>query len=234
MRSTEAGRSSNTQADEAKLDTAELRKFVGPDRALVEFVNFGGSFSAFVVTDRTIEYFARLAREDDIARAVEGLHFQFGTLRYGGVLRGFAQQLKDKTDNQLARLYSLLLRPLSDHLNTRELIVVPAGNLNLVPFHALHDGDKYIVESREVSYAPSAAIWQKLNRTPGREIKKALLMGFADERIPLVEREIEMLHEIFPSAKVFTGGDATFSSFTGNAPGRDLIHLGCHGHFRPR
>ena len=158
--------------------------------------------------------------------------FSLVLCRYGGMLRGFARQLKDRTDNQLARLYSLLLRPLSDHLNTRELIVVPAGNLNLVPFHALHDGDKYIVESREVSYAPHA-IWQKLNRTPGREIKKALLMGFADERIPLVEREIEMLHKIFPSAKVFTGGDATSPSFTGNAAGRDIIHLGCHGRFRP-
>ena len=42
------------------------------------------------------------------------------------------------------------------------------------------------IESREVVYSPSASVWQALQEKPRRKPKNCLLMGFADEAIPLV------------------------------------------------
>jgi CHAT domain-containing protein len=60
-----------------------------------------------------------------------------------------------------------------------------------------------------------------------------LLIGFADEKIPLVQREIETLEKIFRKAKTLSGKDATFAAYTKNAPQFDALHLACHGQFRP-
>jgi hypothetical protein len=37
-------------------------------------------------------------------------------------------------------------------------------------------------------------------------------MGFADERIPFVDSEIEILREIFHKSKSYTGEQATFAA----------------------
>jgi CHAT domain-containing protein len=49
----------------------------------------------------------------------------------------------------------------------------------------------------------------------------------------LVGREIENLKRIFPESKSFTGEEATFAAFTKNAARFDVLHLACHGQFRP-
>jgi CHAT domain-containing protein len=65
------------------------------------------------------------------------------------------------------------------------------------------------------------------------QAKTALLIGFADERIPLVDQEIAALQKIFPQAQTFMGSAATFLNYTENAPATDILHLACHGQFRP-
>ncbi|HEY8560198.1 MAG TPA: CHAT domain-containing tetratricopeptide repeat protein [Pyrinomonadaceae bacterium] len=220
------------------LETAEdveaLRKRLGAGRALVEFVKFDGSFSAFVVTGEKIEYFAELAKESEILALLEGLRFQFGALRYGAESLGAALgELKARADFYLTKLYEKLVRPLADALEARDLTIVPAGALHYVPFHALKN-ERYLIETREVVYAPSATVWQFLHRKgASRKREKALLVGFADEKVPLVNGEIAALREIFPAAKILTGEDASFSNYTLNAPRFDILHLACHGQFRP-
>ena len=58
-------------------------------------------------------------------------------------------------------------------------------------------------------------------------------MAFADEKIPLVDREIDRLARTLPNAVRFSGRRATFASFTSNAGKFDIVHLACHGQFRP-
>jgi CHAT domain-containing protein len=162
------------------------------------------------------------------------LHFQFGSLRFGAsAIDGFAQQIKKRADAYLNSLFDILMRPLVERVGDRNLVIVPAGTLNYVPFHALFDGSSYVIESREVSYSPSAAVWQELRSRRRKTAKTALLMAYADERIPLVNREVDQLSIVLPGARKFTGQNATFSAFQANAPDFDLIHLACHGQFRP-
>jgi CHAT domain-containing protein len=217
------------------IDIASLRKQIGSKKALVEFVELDGAFSAFVVTNDRVEYVDRLKMsEDELGSLLEGLHFQFGALRFGPEALGpFASQLKSRTDAYLKELFERLLRPVIRLTGVRDLVIVPAKGLNYVPFHALFDGEKYMIESRDVTYAPSAAVWMNLNRRPAAKPGRALLMAYADERIPLVNQEVRELADSLPGSVKFVGRQATFSAFKENAGKYDLIHLACHGQFRP-
>ena len=220
--------------DRGRLDVAALQKRLGSERALIEFVIDDGIYSAFVVTSDRLHYSGALASEQDVMSALEGLHFQFGALRFGGDAVGpFAAQLKERADVYLRRLNEKLLQPLAQYIGVRDLVIVPSGALNYVPFHALRDGEEYLIESREIVHSPSAAVWEMLDSRGDRSFRNALLMSFADEKIPLVDREVRQLAKTLPNAVKFTGRSATFAEFERSASKFDLIHLACHGQFRP-
>lgn len=216
------------------LDFKKLQNGLGKEKALIEFVKFDQIFSAFVVTNRKIHYVGNLAKESEIFALLEGLRFQFGALRYGAkTLENFIGELKKRADFYLRRLHEKLIAPLEEFLENRDFVVVPVAALHYVPFHALRDEDEsYLVERRKIIYAPGATVWQFLAEKRSPKLKNALFIGFADEKIPLVNREIKTLKKIFPRAKSFTGEKATFAAYTKNAAEFDLLHLACHGQFR--
>lgn len=219
----------------AVIDVVKLQRRLGRDRALVEFVISDGAFSAFVVSSDRISFYPGIATEAEILSLLDGLHFQFGSLRFGGeAVRQFAPQLKSRADSYLDGLYLKLLAPFEREISGRDLVIVPAGATNYVPFHALRDAGRYVVESCEVVCSPSAAVWLHLNsRSRRRGPSNAMLMSFADEKIPFADREVDVLSKRLPEASKFTGRRATFAAFESNAPKYDLLHLACHGQFRP-
>lgn len=210
-----------------------LKKHLGADQTLIEFVEIDGVFAAFVVNGNKIGFIGDLATVPEIAGDLEDLNFQFDSLRYGTTgMERFLGQMKSRSDACLANLYDRLLRPIEHLLKGSSLVIIPAGLLHYVPFHALYDGENYVVEQFETTYAPSAGVWSKLQERPPRRIENSLLVGFADERIPLVESEVDDIRRIVSKPKTLIGDDATFAAFTKNASRRDLIHLACHGQFR--
>lgn len=226
-------RASKNEKQAKFLSVEKLQNSIGAKKAIVAFVCFDNLFSAFIVTDKQVEFVADLAKEDEILSLLEGLHFQFGSLRYGAAhLKLFEKELRKRADIYLQKLYEKLFAPIEAFAENRDLVIVPAASLNYVPFHALFDGEKYLVETREISSAPSATVWNFLQKKRTRKMKNALLIGFADERIPLVNNEIKELKKIFAAAKTFTGKEANFSAFTEKAADFDLLHLACHGQFR--
>jgi tetratricopeptide (TPR) repeat protein len=235
MRQIESTRTSEAKVTEIDdvSDIKSLQKLLGPRRALIEFVNFDEKLSAFVIDGEKIHFRPDLAGTKEILALLEGLQFQFGALRYGAPRLGrFLDELKTRADFYLQRLYEKLLEPLAALIEDKDLVVAPVGATHYVPFHALHDGRNYVIEKREVVYAPSATVWQVLNKRAAQKPANALLIGFADERIPLVNREIKALSKIFKSSEKFLGEKATFAAYTENAPKFDILHLACHGQFR--
>jgi len=187
----------------AMIEIATLQKQLGRRNAAIEFVADSEMISVFVVTDERIEYVNRIASENEVMECLEGLHFQFGSLRFGGdQVAVFAEQLKSRADSYLKLLYNKLIAPIEQNIGDRDVIVLPTGVLNYVPFHALHDGTKYLVESRSLRYAPSASVWLSLKSRRTTAAKNAFLMAYADERIPLVNDEVKKLKKLLPKKAV--------------------------------
>ncbi len=228
----------DTEFNKAKLsgknDLKNLQNQIGKQKVLVEFLKFDGNLSAFIISENKIYYVANLAEESEMIELLEGLQFQFGALRFGTKhLEKFMPELKKRADFYLRKLYEKLIEPLAGFLEKRDLIIVPVGALHYIPFHALFDGENYLIEAREIVYSPSATVWQKLNSKADKKLKNALLFGFADEKIPLVNQEIKTLAKTFKNSESFTGKRANFNNYTENAPKFDILHLACHGQFRP-
>lgn len=215
------------------FDVHTCQRRLGNRGTLIEYVERSGRISAFVVTGGKLSYVADLCRADEVAAELNDLQFQFGACRFGMERLGkFVDELKRRADKCLERLFNMLVYPLETLLADSEIIFIPSGQLSEVPFPALFDGEQYLTERFTVNLAPGAAVWLKLRERSYDPPKKALLVGFADERIPLVETEIDALNELFPSQKVLRGSAASLAAFSKAAPEFDLIHMACHGQFR--
>lgn len=225
--------SAKRKALTTSFDVAKTAASLGPRRALVNYATFDGKLNAFVLTSDGLHFSPDLSSENSVAHELEDLRFQFGALRYGRhAVSAFTDQLKYRADAALARLYRKLISPLESAIGDRDVVIVPHGPAHYVPFSALRSSSGYLVQSRKVTMAPSASIWTALNGRPESQLRKPLLIGFADEAVPEVESEVKAIAKMLPQPTVFTGTTATFSNFRENAVGHDLIHIACHGRFR--
>ncbi len=135
----------------------------------------------------------------------------------------------------LRSLHRLLLAPVlplldgSDDGSGGELVVVPHRRLHQVPFHALHDGVGHVVQRWAVTTAPSTvgAAPAPVGAGP------AFVLAVPDAHAPLVEAEAKALAEVLPDAEVLVGPGATWDALRAALPGPSLVHIACHGLYRP-
>jgi CHAT domain-containing protein len=188
---------------------------------------------AFVVTNERVEVVRNLGSESEVVSELERCRFQIDTLRFGSEqVRSHLPALAERTQKHLRALYDRLLRTAEAMIGERQLVVVPHCALHYLPFQALHDGDSYLIERREVSFAPSAVVLQQCIDRPRRDFRKALLLGVADEQIPGVREELHALDNVFANVKRFADEAATIDVLRKNSTGVDVLHLACHAHFR--
>src|SRR5207237_8266754 len=91
------------------------------------------------------------------------------------------QGLSDSACSLLKALYRALLGPVAARLDgLARLIVVPFGLTHAVPFHALHDGRRHLLEVVDVSAAPSSAVHQLCARRAAPADRTALALACSD------------------------------------------------------
>jgi CHAT domain-containing protein/tetratricopeptide (TPR) repeat protein len=215
------------------LDLSALTRSLGPETALVEYALLGEEVLAFVVTDERVEVVRNLARERTVSEALAQFRFQLGSLHYGAArVRSHLPALTARARHHLRALYDLLLRRVEPAIGDRRLVVVPHRALHYVPFHALDDGEAYVVERREVSYAPSAGVLRHCLSKPASVYERALLFGVADEQAPRVREEVRAVAPLFDEATALLDDEATLAAMRERAQQADVLHLACHGQFR--
>lgn len=215
------------------FELGKLQRDLGPETALVEYATLDDELLAFVVTDKKLEVFRDLAAEPELSQRVQDFRFQIDALRYGAKsIRKHLPALTSRVTQRLKSLYALLIRPLEYAIDGRGLIIVPHRTLHYLPFHALHDGDRFLVERCEVSYSPSAVVFQQCLRRKAQRFSSATLFGVADDAIPGVRDEVRLICEVLPNAESFLDQDATLQSLRESSAETDILHLACHAQFR--
>src|SRR5687767_2836186 len=222
-----------TRQEEDHFSIAQLQTALGNERALVEYTTIDDEVIAFVVTIERVEVVRDLGKESEIVAEIERCRFQIDTLRYGSTqVRNHLPALAERTRRHLRSLYDRLLRTIEPRIGERELVIVPHRALHYLPFQALHDGESYLIERREVSFAPSAVVLQQCLDRPKHDFQNALLLGVADEQIPGVHEELRSLDRIFPQVSRFLDKAATAEVLRRSSTGVDVLHLACHAQFR--
>ena len=215
------------------FDLAQLQRDLGSDTALVEYFWLEEGALAFVVTGAALHVVELTCDEAEVETALQQFHFQLGALRHAGAhLQRHMPALIQRVQRPLATLYDLLLAPLLGYLGDRRLVVAPQRSLHYVPFHALYDGEHYLIETREVSAAPSATLLHHCLAAPAPPLRRALLLGLPDAYAPRVADEVAAIAPLFADTVTLLGEAATRTGLEQHAPAADLVHLACHGRFR--
>ena len=77
--------------------------------------------------------------------------------------------LRQQADRDLAQqVFHDLLGAVPEYQQKQDVIVIPDGELHLLPFSALMDGKQYVLASHQVSVAPSGTVLDVLRRREGR------------------------------------------------------------------
>ncbi len=216
------------------LSLEAIQATLSPGARLLAYYIAGDELMAFVVSPRAeVRVHRRLTTPGELAPALDRLGMQWNRFRLGAEhVARHRETLEQSARAILADLYDQLMRPLADDLDSKQLIIVPYGPLHGVPFHALYDGQSYLIEHCEISYAPSATVMARCQARPRRPLELALVVGVPDASIPHVAQEAETVAALFPGARLLQGHEATMPALRAAAAGRDLLHLACHGLFR--
>ena len=143
----------------------------------------------------------------------------------GDYVQEYATPLLKAANQHLQELYTELIMPFASAIKGRHLIIVPHGPLHYIPFHALYDGTRYLVDRFTISYAPSASVLRYCidretvtNATP-------LIVGVPDENAPLIEYEVQSLRKLVSDCRTLSGKRATRRVFQREAVEADFIHV---------
>jgi hypothetical protein len=128
----------------------DVQKMLEPDELLVEYYAVGDAFQTFVIGHDMFHAFPNIALSAETRASIRGLNFQLSKFHLQpAYLKKHASSLLAAARHHLQNLHSTLIAPISHLLKGRQrLIIVPHQMLHYVPFHALYDGDNYLIDKR--------------------------------------------------------------------------------------
>jgi CHAT domain-containing protein len=220
---------------------SDLREALKPGETVIEYFTTGDHVSAFIASRESFNVVRRIASKSEIERALATLRFQIEKFNYGtDYVEAHFGQLRRGTNETLHQLYESVFAPLEALVATDRLVIIPHGALHYVPFHALTDGGRYLIDRFEISYAPSAAVLRlcRARRDAARisdfksGISEMVALGLAETGTPSINEEMDALASLFPGAVVLTGDEATRDNLLKAAPRGRFLHLASHGYFR--
>ncbi len=169
-----------------------------------------------------------------LASRVREIHRRFADqlikFRLGAThVERFAEGIQAASDEILHDLYLELIEPLESRLaRSSRLLVVPDGSLHWLPFSALHDGSRYLVDRFAISYAPTATVFDRCIRRPPVTTGEHLVMASTEEGVSEAQA---VAKELSPS-RMLLGSQASAAALREFAESSRLIHLATAAAFR--
>lgn len=135
------------------------------------------------------------------------------------------------------KLYQAILGPVLSRVPAgKRICIVPHRSLHYVPFQALHDGEKYVIETRDVFYAASGSAFVELRKRARQGGTNLLILDpilSDDPKSPFAKTETEALKKQHPEARVFVRNTATVEAFKEGSKDAGIIHVSSHGYYNP-
>ncbi len=210
----------------------EIRAALAPGAILVEFFRVHSRFLAAVITRDQCEIMP-VADVSRVSELMALLQFQLSKFRLGPQYRSFlGGQLLRVVQAHLRELYQQVLAPIRHLLRGRQLIFVPHDALHYLPFHALFDGRRHLIDSYPISYAPSASVFVLCSRRSSKAGGPSLVLGVPDPRAPNIHEEVQAISAILADSELFVGESASEEKLRERGPSSPFIHIATHAYFR--
>jgi CHAT domain-containing protein/tetratricopeptide (TPR) repeat protein len=214
------------------VTAAQIQSKLPADTVMVEYYLARDWFYACVITPGRIRIFA-VAEVSQVREELRLLQLQLAKFRLGEeYIRPLRRMLMEATDYHLRNLYSLLIAPIYPGLQAAHLVIVPHSFLHYLPFHALTDGTRALIDDFTISYAPSASVFALCQNKEPVKGGKALVLAVPDERAPHIRNEAEHVAAALGNARLFIGEEATEEKLRIFGAQSQFIHIATHGYFR--
>jgi len=187
--------------------------------------------SFWVLDEQTLAFVLTQTRFNAIALSItrKDLYTQIAAFR------DFANTDTSHPESAVA-LYRALIEPLKPYLSTSHLVIVPHGELHYLPFAALTDGTRYMIDDYTLAYLPSVSAWPHIQQNTGHANANPLILGNpatdnADLKpLPHAESEAQAIAELYQIAPLL-GSNATESALRVQVEQAGVLHLAVHGSY---
>ncbi len=214
------------------IDLSAMQSVLPPDTILLEYYQARG-----------IVYVGLLDRRDlMVVPLTPAAHIR-------GLLRSLQQQLSKcqlepdssieggeepapAVQPSLHTLFTELIGPVRRHVRHRHLVVAPHGFLHYLPFHALFDGQRYLVDEHAVSYVPSASVFYLCCQRERQQRENSLILGISEEGVPDHVEEARAVASVLPNARLVLGEAASAECLRAYAPSSRFLHIASTAAFR--
>ncbi|MCS6804436.1 MAG: CHAT domain-containing protein [Acidobacteriota bacterium] len=217
------------------IDMDRVRHHLADDEVLIEYFMLNDRLMAFVLDRNDARLVNDVTNLTTTAPLLQWVRFYNEQCTMADRLSP-AQLAQAATMQRqcLEKLYAHLIAPIEPLIDGKKLIIAPHGFLHYIPFHALHDGQQFLIDRYEISYCPSANVFtlcteKARTQSAGDDM---LILGISDEAAPLIRDEVQAVKSLWPKARLFMDRDATFERLQQHAPTARWLHLASHGTFR--
>jgi len=222
-----------TASPQGVVPLEAIRAHLGAHTSLLEYFSAGDRIIATVLTAGALEIIP-ITTSARVLEAMRLLRFQLGRRQFAHAGGATPRDGMDRaTAAHLKTLHDELIAPVRSLLSTPHLVIVPHGQLHYLPFHALYDGETFLLDAYTISYAPSASVFALCQTARAEAGMGSLVLGIPDERAPLIRQEVESVHNALPGSQVFLGESASHQTLADKAPSCRIVHIATHGSFRP-
>ncbi len=210
----------------------EIRTSLGSEATLIEYFCVGERVLAAILTAGSLEFLpvTHLSRLNQRLRMFQ---FQISKFRLGReYVSKFQVALLRSMQNHLHAIYQEVFAPFRQLLNAHHLVIVPYGPLHSLPFHALFDGQQFLIDNFTITYAPSASIHALSYRQTASHTGPSLILAVEDARTPFIRQEVEAVAAVVPEPEVLFGSGASEQALRERGAHSRLVHIATHGYFR--
>ncbi len=137
----------------------DIQARLSPDETIVEYFIAGDDLCIFVADSGSLSCVHRPRSVERIRREWEGMerHFASCSVKWER-LNGARRHLESTALTHLRNLHEELVAPVSAGLKSR-VVFSPHGFLHGIPMHALHDGERFLVDAHQIAYSPGASLY---------------------------------------------------------------------------
>ncbi len=133
-------------------------------------------------------------------------------------------------------LYDILIKPVKHHLTKKRLCIIPHRILHYLPFAALENANRYLIEDYSLVYFTSATVY-KFCRNKRKDFGGNILalgnpdLGQSRLDIPFALKEVDSIGNLYPGSRVLVRAAASEEAFKSHCGSFNVLHLASHGIF---
>jgi len=159
-----------------EINISDIQKALKPNELYIDFASLQNTYIYFAVTkDRNVTMHTFRYTKEQIDNEIKKVNRIMNKISKGKFVPD-----NELIQKHLSLLHKAIIADMNISKNIDTFIISPDGLLNLVPFEALFDGKRYLIEDYTISYIPSAKEFVKLSNRKQKSNKRVDIFANPD------------------------------------------------------